>query len=120
MDKLQRFEAHNIFSAQEIILYYFVAKSRDKSMKIGEDLWQRMCDVAHKWGVTSLLTDMELVESAQVCVPLPFPCFSSLPFVYLPPFSYVSSPFSVPSPFLFSSFPFYFFSNLQAANEGKQ
>ena len=72
MNKLQRFESYRIFSAQEIILYYFVAKSRDKSMKIGEDLWQRMCDVAHKWGVTSLLTDMELVESAQVSLPLFF------------------------------------------------
>eukprot|EP00026_Physarum_polycephalum_P015617 Phypoly_transcript_16338.p1 GENE.Phypoly_transcript_16338~~Phypoly_transcript_16338.p1 ORF type:complete len:198 (+),score=30.63 Phypoly_transcript_16338:67-660(+) len=66
MDKLQRFEAHKIFSAEEIILYYFVAKSMDKSMKIGEDLWQRMCDMAHKWGVGSILTDMELVESAQI------------------------------------------------------
>ena len=34
MDKLQRYEASNFFSAQEIILYYFVAKNRDKSTQV--------------------------------------------------------------------------------------
>lgn len=72
LEKLQRFEAHKIFTAQEIILYYFLSKDRDRSMQIEEDLWQRMCVVASKWGVSSLLTDIQLVESAQVCIFPPY------------------------------------------------
>lgn len=35
-------------------------------MIIGEDLWQRMLAVTKKWGVTSLIPDIQLVQSAQV------------------------------------------------------
>ncbi len=66
LSKLHRFEANNIFSAQEIILYYFLAKEKDKSMRIDEDLWPRMLAVSSKWGISSIVVDIRLVESAQV------------------------------------------------------